>query len=124
MNSQRPIFLNLTQLKFPRMAIVSILHRISGVVMFLALPLLLYLLHQSLYSQTSFVATQQLLAKPLMILIMWGVLSAVVFHILAGIRHLIMDCGYFESLRAGRMTATLVLILAAIATVLLGVWLW
>ncbi len=120
----KPVFLTLTKLKFPRMAIVSILHRIAGVVVFLFLPLLLYLLHASLVSQAHFDVVVQSLHWPLMKLLLWVVLAAVLFHLVAGIRHLTMDLGFAESLSAGRATATIVLILSAVLIILAGFWLW
>lgn len=121
---ERPVYLNLFKIKFPCPAIVSILHRISGVIIFLALPLLLYLLQQSLAAATSFDAVTNLVHQPFMKLVLWLVLVATVFHLIAGIRHLLMDFGCFESLKAGRATATLVLALGILIIILVGVWLW
>jgi succinate dehydrogenase / fumarate reductase cytochrome b subunit len=106
------------------MAIVSILHRISGVVIFVFLPFMLYILHQSLISQNHFDQVHAELMRPLLKIILWLALSAVFYHLIAGIRHLIMDLGYFESLKAGKASATLVMVLSAISIVLIGVWLW
>ncbi len=121
---QRPVNLDLTKYRFPRMAIVSILHRISGVLIFIFLPVMLYILHQSLISQTHFDTVHAELMGPTLKFILWLALSAVFFHLIAGIRHLIMDLGFFESLKAGKATATLVMILSAISIILIGVWLW
>lgn len=124
MKQKRPVNLDLTQYRFPRMAIVSILHRISGVLIFIFLPFMLYILHQSLISQTHFDSLHAELMKPMLKIILWLALGAVFFHLIAGIRHLIMDLGFFESLRAGKTTATLVIIFSAIFIILIGVWLW
>lgn len=124
MNTQRPINLNLWRLRFPVMAIASILHRISGVIIFLCLPLLLYLLQQSLISQGKFDSVTQFIANPLIRIILWVALSALLYHLFAGIRHLLMDLGFGESLSAGRATAYLVIVLAIITSILSGVWLW
>lgn len=123
MNRARPIFLNLWQLRFPPMAIVSILHRISGIIIFLFIPFLLYLLHQSLMSNDGFnnvaLFTQHVYAK----FLLWVVLSATLFHFIAGLRHIIMDLGFAESLNAGRATAVMVFILSALLIIAAGVWL-
>ena len=124
MSNDRPVNINLFQFKFPRMAIVSILHRISGVVLFLLTPVLLYMLHQSLESGSQYAALMQNLHNPFMKLVIWAALSAVLFHLLAGIRHMLMDLGFAESLTAGRWTATIVLALGFVAVILVGVWLW
>lgn len=122
--SQRPVFLNLWRIKFPMPAIISILHRISGVVIFLGLPLLLYLLSQSLNSQDSFDHLITLTATPGMKWALWIVCAAVIVHFLAGIRHLFMDIGWGESLYVARRSAYVVATAAALIIILLGVWIW
>lgn len=122
--SQRPVFLNLWRIKFPIPAIISILHRISGVVIFIGLPLLLYILAQSLHSQDSFEQLSTLLANPGMKFLLWIICSATATHFLAGVRHLLMDCGVGEGLRGARSSAYVVIFLSAVAIILLGVWIW
>ncbi len=122
--NNRPVNLSLSTIKFPITAIVSILHRISGVFLFAGAGVLLWLLDKSLASEESFVSLQQLLNQPIWQLVVWVVLAALAYHVVAGIRHLLMDCGIGESLRGGRLGAWLVLIAAAVLIVLAGVWLW
>lgn len=124
MNHIRPVYLDLTKIHFPVTAIVSILHRLSGILLFLLLPVFLYVLHQSLESPTSFAALYVTLRSPVMMVVMWIALSTVCMHLLAGIRHLFMDCGIAEELSSAIKTAWLVLILEIIAILLIGVWLW
>ena len=121
---QRPVFLNLFQMKFPAMAVASILHRISGVIIFLGLPFALYLLDHSLRSSAEFAAMQSLMMQPAIKFLLWVLLSASAFHVLAGIRHMIMDCGFGEHLSTARMTAFFIMLLEIAVMVLLGVWLW
>jgi succinate dehydrogenase / fumarate reductase, cytochrome b subunit len=121
---ERPIFLNLWRIRFPATAIVSILHRVSGVIIFLGLPFLLYLLSKSLISQERFDQLSTSLTAPGMKFVIWIILSAVVGHFFAGIRHLLMDIGMAESLKAGRVTAWLVLIISFLIIIILGLWLW
>ena len=111
-------------MQFPPMAIVSILHRISGVLLFLLLPLALYLLHRSLQSQISFAQLHAFLRMPLIKILLWMMLSAVGFHLLAGIRHLLMDCGLGEQLTSARISAYLIIILGVVVMVAAGGWLW
>ena len=115
----RPIFLNLFQIRFPVTAIVSILHRITGVLAFLALPFVLWTWQQSLLSQASwnklaFVLHNNILAK----LSASALLIAVIYHVIAGVRHVIMDCHIGDSYCAARCSAWLTLGL----TVLLSAW--
>ena len=124
MNNNRPINLELSSLKFPPMAIASILHRLSGIVLFLALPLLLYVLQCSLASEVSFYELTQWLKMPLLKAVFWGISAALVYHLFAGIRHMIMDLGFGEHLETGRRTAVLVIVLAVMTTIFLGFWIW
>lgn len=122
--SNRPVYLNLWRIKFPLPAIISILHRIAGVVTFLGLPVLLYLLSQSLKSPNSFHHLLKSLSNPGMKCVMWIILSALSGHFFAGVRHLLMDMGFGESLKAGRFSAFIVAAVTATVIVLLGFWLW
>lgn len=120
----RPVFLNLMKMKFPPMAIVSILHRVSGVLLFIFIPFALYFLQQSLDSSQSFVQLKVLLSTPFMSFLLWVFLSALAYHLLAGIRHILMDFGWGEGLSCARRSAYLLIVLEVIAIILLGVWLW
>ena len=124
MNKKRPVNLDLGSMKFPPMAIASILHRISGVILFILLPVLICLLGQSLHSEAAFNHVRMDLAAPGYKLILWAFSAALAYHILAGIRHMIMDLGFGEHLCASKRTAVLVIALAVIATILLGMWIW
>lgn len=124
MKQQRPVYLNLLQIRQPLPAIVSVLHRISGVILFLMIPLLLWLLAQSLANESAFNAIKQPFFHPVLRFFTWVVLSALVYHLVAGIRHLLMDAGVGETLKGGRVGAYVVLIISIIFIVLLGIWLW
>jgi succinate dehydrogenase / fumarate reductase cytochrome b subunit len=124
MQKQRPMFLNLLQIRFPIMAIVSILHRISGVLLFLLIPVLLYYLQLSLRSPYNY----QLLATSLNTIPakvgLFIAFSLFIYHVIAGIRHLIMDMGFAESLRGGRIGAWLILLLSIALIISTGFYLW
>lgn len=123
MKPTRPVYLNLLQIRQPLTAIASILHRLSGVILFLLLPLLLALLSHSLASEDSFNNLQQSI-HPLTRFFIWVVLSALLYHFIAGIRHLIMDAGIGESLQGGKLTAGITIAISIIGMIILGVWLW
>lgn len=123
-NKKRPVNLDLGSLKFPPMAIASILHRISGLVLFLLLPIMLFIFGQSLQSEASFAQMKIVLTHPCYKLVLWAFGTALIYHVLAGIRHMIMDLGFGEHLSAGRRTAVLVIVLAVILTIFLGFWIW
>lgn len=122
--TNRPVNLALGTLKFPPMAIASILHRLSGIGIFILLPYMLCMLHCSLTDAASFRATKALIQHPMHKLIIFVFIAAVIYHLLAGIRHIIMDIGFGESVSAGRASAIAVIALAFIFTLLAGLWLW
>jgi len=124
MNHKRPVNLDLGSLKFPPMAIASILHRISGVILFLLMPLMLYILKLSLSSPESFDQLQVWLQCFYLKLLLIAFTAALVYHLLAGIRHICMDFGIGEELSSSRTSSIIVIILAGILTILLGIWIW
>lgn len=124
MIKQRPKNLNLLTIRFPVPAIVSILHRISGVILYLLIPLILWALSLSLSSPDDFDTLHQFLSSPLMKLLMWGFLSAFIYHFFAGIRHLLMDIHIGDELKSGRLSAQITIVLSAVFILLAGIWLW
>jgi len=121
---KRPVNLDLGSLKFPPMAIASILHRVSGLVMFLLLPIMLCYLSMSLTSETSFNDLSAYFANPWRKLLLWAFCSAWVYHVMAGIRHILMDIGIGERLEAGRRIAVFVIFLAIVLIIFLGIRIW
>lgn len=124
MNKKRPVNLDLGSLKYPPMAIASLLHRISGVVLFLLLPIMLFIFGQSMESENAFMQVKNALSQPCYKIVVWAFAAAMIYHVLAGIRHLLMDMGVGEHLDSGRRSAILVLVLAVILTLFLGIWIW
>lgn len=121
---ERPVNLDLTTLKFPVTAIVSILHRVSGVVLFLLTPLMLYWLHLSLDTEASFLALSAQLENPFWKLFLWAFSAALAYHLFAGIRHILMDVGFGEALASARKSAVFLVIIAIISVIALGVLVW
>jgi len=123
-NKKRPVNLELTSIHFPITAIVSILHRISGTFLFAGVAILMWLLSVSLDSPEGFAAAKETLANPLCKFVVWVVLAALAYHTVMGVRHLIMDLGIGESLKGGRLGATIASVVAAVVIILAGVWVW
>ena len=123
-NDKRPVNLDLTTIKFPIPALASISHRIAGVALFVAVPILLWMLDRSLASPESFAEMKELLAAPFAKLVIWGILAAVLYHLVAGIKHLVMDWGIGETLEGGRRFAIAGFLIAAVLIGLAGVWVW
>ncbi|KKN79269.1 hypothetical protein LCGC14_0341550 [marine sediment metagenome] len=123
-NSKRPVNLDLRTIKLPVTAYTSIVHRISGVILFVSIAGLLWLLDKSLISESGFEQVQSYFQNPLVKLILWGVLAALLYHLVAGIRHLVMDAGVGEGLESGKRGSQAVIVISAVLIVLLGVWIW
>lgn len=120
----RPKFLALNEIRLPLPGIVSILHRISGVGLFLMLPFLLYLFDRSLTSPESFATYKSVVGNPFAKLILLGLLWAYMHHFCAGIRFLLLDLHKGIDLQSARKSSRIVLIVSITLTVLIGVKLW
>lgn len=121
---KRPVNLALWTIRFPLPAITSILHRISGFVLFLAIPIFLALLGATLASEESFQRIQTCLANPLTKIAIWLLLSALMYHVVAGFKHLLMDVGVGETLTSVKITSILTLVISIAISAMLWVWLW
>lgn len=121
---ERPKHLNLMQIRLPIAGYVSILHRISGVGLFICLPLILFLFGSSLGSAEQLETTRSVISNPLIKLILLGLLWSYLHHFCAGIRFLFLDIHKGLDLPTARMTSMIVLAVSLILTVLIGVKLW
>ncbi len=119
----RPKNLNLFTIRFPIPAIVSILHRISGFCLFILIPFILWGLDYSL-TEDGFTNLQQYLDIFAVKLLVWLLLIPFCFHLIAGLRHLLMDVQVGVSLQSGRTMAKWVFIVSFVCIVLAGIWLW
>ncbi len=124
MKKQRPVNLDLTTIKMHPAANASILHRVSGVIMVFAIGILLWTLSLSLSSAEGFTQVQAMLDGFFFKIIILGIISALSYHFLAGIRHLLMDVGHFEEKESGNTSAKIIMVLWLVFTVIAGIWLW
>ncbi len=108
----KPVYLNPFTFAFPITAIVSILHRVSGVILFFIIPLFLSILASVLYSPFTISPTCKILT--------WVFLSALVYHLLAGIRHLVMDIGYAETKEYARISSFAIIFATIMCSLLIG----
>ena len=122
--SQRPKYLDLTRIRQPVPAIVSILHRISGAALFVFAGVLLYLFQESLASPDSYVRFRALADHWLAKLFLTGMLWALLHHFFAGLRYLLLDMDIGTELRTTRAMSWGVLGTSLALTVVLGVCLW
>jgi len=124
MLKRRPVMIDLNPFHFPLPALASILHRLSGVFLFFLIPCLLWGLQHSLASEQQFETLKANLAQPLSLWLLWFCLCAFGYHLLAGIRHLLMDMHVGESKRGGTIGALSVLCLVLVLAICLGINLW
>ncbi|WP_045039280.1 succinate dehydrogenase cytochrome b556 subunit [Photobacterium iliopiscarium] len=120
----RPVNLDLQTMRFPLTAIASILHRVSGVITFVAVAILLWLLNLSLSSPKGFTSAVSITDSGLVTLMLWGILTALFYHIVLGVRHLLMDLGYFEEMETGLASTKVSFVIVAILSVFAGVLVW
>jgi succinate dehydrogenase / fumarate reductase cytochrome b subunit len=124
-NRTRPKYYDLNLLNLPIPGLVSIFHRITGVVMFLALiPATLFLLQCTLASESGFDQWKGYFALPAVKLIVLGFVWAYFHHLFAGIRYLLLDIHVGIAKEPAQASAKWVLIAGVIATVLFGARIW
>lgn len=121
MKTDRPIYLDLHRIRQPIPAVVSLLHRLSGALLFLMIPFLLTVFEASLASQTEFASVLNSLWVKVTL---FGLLAAFFYHLLAGLRFLLLDMGWGVALTSARRAAWLVIVASLLSSALLGVWLW
>lgn len=124
MQKKRPKHLEIGKIRLPIPGIVSILHRISGVGLFFALPFIIYLFSGTLSSAEAFETYRTIVAHPLVKLILIGLLWAYMHHFCAGLRFLLLDIHIGLDLPTARATARMVLMLSIGLTVVIGGLLW
>ena len=123
-SDKRPVFLNLSQIHLPVTALVSILHRVSGVGMILSLPVVTLIMYVCMLSPAVYASMIKILEYDLAKVFMLLVLSGTMYHILAGVRHIYQDFSGAHGLVAARVSAVGILLLWA-AWIAICVWrLW
>ena len=124
MKTDRPINLSLTTFKYPLPALASIAHRITGMLLFVGIAFLLYLLDQSLTSAQGLVHAREVLTLPLPKLLFFVVVATLIYHFVAGVKHLFLDFDVGDTIEGGRLAAQLTIAISVVLTGLAGVWLW
>ena len=121
---KRPVNLDLNTISFPPAAVASILHRVTGVAMFFALLFVIYAWATSVASIEGYNLIISMMDAWYGKVISIGTLSVLSYHIIGGIRHVIMDMGYWEELDSGNISAQIAMGLWVVLTIVLGVILW
>ena len=116
----RPVYLDLAQFRFPIAAIMSVGHRASGVLMILAIPFLAYMLDLSLSGPEGFAEVKTILDSLFIKLVLFVVLWAMLHHLLAGIRYLLLDFHLGVEKEIETKSAQAVMVAAPVLAVLIG----
>ena len=124
MKDNRPKNIDFSTLSLPLPAIISILHRISGIFVFLGVAVLLYLFDLSLQSEAGFGQVLEILSHSPSKFVAWAILASLLYHLIAGLKHLLMDMGIGETMHGALFGAKLTIGLFIIAAALAGVWVW
>lgn len=126
-NNKRPIYLNIINIQLPITAIVSILHRISGILLFIMIGPVLWLLQSSLSSYEQFHKIANFLSKNIIFFkfLLWNIFITLIYHVIAGIRQILMDIGYIDQTWVmGKLSAKIVISLVALLFILSGILIW
>lgn len=121
---KRPVYLNLMQIRLPLPGFVSILHRVSGALLFVSGIWLLFLLDRSLGSQEGFESIRRYSNFLIVKLALLGIIWAYCHHFCAGIRYLLLDLDKGVDLAAARRSSVIVLVVSLALTAFLGAKLW
>ncbi len=117
----RPVYLDLLRIHLPLPGWVSILHRVSGVLLFLALPFGVWALSLSLSSEAGFLRMADWMTRPLVKLLLLLAVWAFTHHLFAGLRHLALDVHWGVSLKRARQGSLAVMLATALVT-LFAAW--
>lgn len=115
---------DLMRYKFPVTAIGSILHRVSGVLLFLFIPLVILALHVSLASAYGFNTMRSLLTHSWIGVLSFIFTAALIYHLIAGIKHLLMDLGLFEGKVSGKIATWTVIMISLVLIIGLALRMW
>ena len=121
----RPKYYDLNLLNLPVPGLVSIFHRVTGVVMFLVLiPAVLYVVEITLGSEAGFNRWKAFFSEPLTKVVFLVFVWAYMHHFFAGIRYLLLDVHIGIDLASARLSAKMVLVAGLVATLLIGMRIW
>jgi len=121
---KRPVNLDIGSMKLPITAYVSNTHRLSGVFLFIISGLLVWALDRSLASEQSFNALADVLSGSVAKVLLWAIATGLSYHALSGVKHIIMDFGYGETMQGGVFGARIVIGLALALAASWGMLIW
>ena len=110
--------------RFPITAISSILHRVSGVILLLGMPIAVVMMYFALGGEEGYTSVVNCITSSWFSLFFCLFLSAITYHVYAGVRHMIMDMGFAESMKTASTTSIVVIVLGVVSTIFWGAVLW
>ena len=122
----RPKFLDLFTLA-PKMSVtakISILHRVSGVLLFISIPFILYVLHQSLVSSSFYDSLYGVISNPIIKFVYLVLIWAFMYHLCSGVRFLFLDKHIGVEIKTAKTTAKIVVVVSLLLTIVLGALIW
>ena len=124
MKQKRPVNLDITTISLPLTNLASFAHRVSGIGLFVGVGLLLFVLQTSLESEESFEAVSEMFDNTMFSIMLWLIFAALLYHFIAGTKHLLLDFGFGETKGGAKMGASAVVIIFFIAVLVLSASLW
>ena len=124
-NKTNPVDIQFGKFSWPITAIASIMHRVSAVVIWVGLGILLGCIYYAKQSPEAFDQLAQLIGEYFIgQFIVWGLLTAFGYYCMGTIKHLIQDMGYCEEFSSGKIISWVAIILGVILSILAGVYVW
>jgi len=120
LKKKRPKNLDLKTIRLPLPGILSILHRVSGAVLFLLMPVLLWLFESSITSHDAFAVFRGFAANPVVKLVLLGLVWLYMHHFCAGIRYLLLDLHKGIDLESARLSSKIVFAVSIALTLIIG----
>jgi succinate dehydrogenase / fumarate reductase cytochrome b subunit len=120
----RPVNLDINTMRLPITAWASISHRASGVFLFACIAVLLWALDTSLQSPEGFASIAAMADSVWCKLIVWAIVAGLIYHSVAGVKHLVGDFGIGETLEGGVLGTKIVIAVSVVLIALAGLWIW
>jgi succinate dehydrogenase / fumarate reductase cytochrome b subunit len=125
MKDKRPKNMDMTTMQLPIMGVASILHRVSAVVIWISLAYFLPILYISLQSAQGFGTIETMLIESFIAqFVTWGFMTAAGYYVFGGLKHIIQEFGYFETLQDGKLISQIAIGLGIVLSVVFGIRIW
>jgi len=125
MRKERPMNLAINTMALPATAYASILHRVSGVISWVAMVTAALIGYFALQSEANFTEVSSIISNYFVAqFVIWGFLTAIGYYCMGTIKHLIQDCGYCEELKSGKVISLVAIALGILLSLVSIWWVW